>query len=78
MLDLKPYFEQGYNKSNFVRTILTILEKKKDFKFDEFLHKVKLRPTELKVCGDKKSYAELIENIYNYKRKSEDKLNLRF
>jgi len=78
LLELKPYFEQGYNKSNFVRTILTILEKKKDFKFDEFLHKVKLRPTELKVCGDKKSYAELIENIYNYKRKSEDKLNLRF
>lgn len=78
LLDLKPYFEQGYNKSNFVRTLLTILEKKKDFKFDEFLHKVKVRPTELKVCGDKKSYAELIENIYNFKRKSEDKLNLRF
>jgi hypothetical protein len=78
LLEIKPYFEQGYNKSNFVRTLLTILEKKKEFKFDEFLHKVKVRPTELKVCGDKKSYAELIESIYNYKRKSEDKINLRF
>jgi hypothetical protein len=78
LLELKPYFDKGYNKSVFVRTMLTILEKKKEFKFDEFLHKVKLRPTSIKVCGDKKSYAEMIEEIYNYKRKSDEKLNLRF
>jgi hypothetical protein len=78
LLSLKPYFDKGYNKSNFVRTMLTILEKKKEFKFDEFLHKVKLRPTSIVVCGDKKAYAEMIEEIYNYKRKSDDRLNLRF
>jgi hypothetical protein len=78
LLELKPYFDKGYNKSVFVRTMLTILEKKKEFKFEEFLHKVKLRPTSIKLCGDKKSYAEMIEEIYNYKRKSEDKVNLRF
>lgn len=78
LLDLKPYFDKGYNKSVFVRTMLTILEKKKEFKFDEFLHKVKLRPTSIKLCGDKKSYAEMIEEIYNYKRKNDEKVNLRF
>ena len=78
LLQLKPYFEKGYNKSVFVRTLLTIMEKKPDFKFEEFLHKVKLRPSSIYVCGDKKSYAEMIEDIYNYKRRNDEKLNLRF
>jgi len=78
VLELKPYFEKGYNKSVFVRTLLAIMEKKKSFKFEEFLHKVKLRPTSIKVCGDKKSYSEMIESIYNYKRREDEKLNLRF
>lgn len=78
LLQLKPYFEKGYNKSVFVRTLLTISEKKPEFKFDEFLHKVKLRPSSIYVCGDKRSYAQMIEEIYNYKRRSEEKLNLRF
>ena len=78
LLQLKPHFEKGYNKSVFVRTILTIMEKKPDFKFEEFLHKVKLRPSSIYVCGDKKSYAEMIEDIYNYKRRTDEKLNLRF
>lgn len=78
LLELKPFFPQGYNKSNFVRSILSIMEKKKQFKFEEFLHKVKVRPTSIKLCGDKKSYAEMIEDIYNYKRRDDDKLNLRF
>ncbi len=54
------------------------MEKKPDFKFEEFLHKVKLRPSSIYVCGDKKSYAEMIEDIYNYKRRNDEKLNLRF
>ena len=78
ILSLKPYFEKGYNKSVFVRTLLTIMEKKPDFKFEEFLHKVKLRPSSIYMCGDKKSYAEMIEDIYNYKRRNDEKLNLRF
>jgi hypothetical protein len=78
LLQLKPYFEKGYNKSVFVRTILSIMEKKSDFKFEEFLHKVKLRPSSIYVCGDKKSYAEMIEEIYNYRRRNDEKLNLRF
>jgi hypothetical protein len=78
LLEIRPYFEKGYNKSNFVRAILTIAEKKKGFKFEEFIHKVKLRPGSIYLCGDKRSYSEMIENIYNYRRREEDKLNLRF
>lgn len=75
-LELKDIFK-GYNKSVFVRTVLTIIEKKKGFKFSEFIYKVKLRPTSLVLCGDKKSYSALIEDIYNYKRRESEKLNLR-
>lgn len=77
LLEIKPYFEKGYNKTNFVRAIITIAEKKKGFKFEEFIHKVKLRPGSIHLCGDKRSYSEMIENIYNYRRKEEEKLNLR-
>lgn len=78
LLQLKPYFEKGYNKSVFVRTLLTIMEKKPDFKFEEFLHKVKLRPSSIYLCGDKRTYSEMIEDVYNFKRRADEKLNLRF
>lgn len=77
LLQLRPHFEKGYNRSNFVRTILSIMEKKRGFKFEEFLHKVKIRPGCLQLCGDKKSYSLLIEDIYNYRRKSDEKITLR-
>lgn len=78
VLELKPYFEKGYNKSIFVRAIIKILSKKPEFKFEEFLHKVKLRPGMIHLCGSVELYIEKIEEIYNYKRRSDEKLNLRF
>lgn len=78
LISLRPYFEKGYNKSVFVRTLLTIMERKPEFDFNRFLHKVKLRPNMIYLCGDKKSYSDMIEDIYNYMVKSQDKLNLRF
>lgn len=77
LLQLKPYFEKGYNKSQFVRAILTIAEKKKGFNFEEFIHKVRLRPGNIFLCGDKLAYSHMIHNIYNYRRRDEDKLDLR-
>lgn len=76
LLEIKPYFEKYYNKSIFVRALIKILSNKKEFKFDEFMHKVKLRPTKLVACGTVEQYIEMIEDIYNYKRS--DKVNLRF
>jgi hypothetical protein len=69
---------KGYNKSVFVRTILTIMSKKPEFSFDEFIHKSSLRQDMLRICGDKKSCSVMVEEIYNYKRPTTKKLNLRF
>lgn len=77
VLQLKPYFEKGYNKSNFVRALLTIAEKKKGFSFEEFIHKVKLRPGSIFLCGDKRTYSHMIHDIYNYRRREDDKIDLR-
>lgn len=78
LLKLQPYFEKYYNKSQFVRTMLIIMSNNKKFDFDEFLHKVKLRPTSLRPCGDKRSYSEMIEEIYNYRRRNDEKIDIRF
>lgn len=76
ILELKPYYEKYYNKSIFVRAMIKILSNKKEFVFEEFLHKVKLRPMMLVGCGTLEQFVEMIENIYNYKRSG--KVNLRF
>lgn len=75
---LKPYFEKGFNKSIFVRAMVKLLSKKPEFKFDEFLHKVKLRPGMIHLCGSVELYIEMIEELYNHHRRAQDKLNLRF
>ena len=77
ILKLKEYFPH-YNSSVFVRTMLTIIEKKPEFNFDRFLHKVSLRPGAIKKQGDKDSYKLMIEDIYNFKASANDRLNLRF
>jgi len=61
--------------SSFVCTMIYLF-KKDCFDFDEFMKKLKLQPTELKKCATRQQYKELIEKIYNYRRKN--KVNLRF
>ena len=57
--------------------MVKVLSHKKDvFDFEEFIHKVKLRPNMLVPCGTTDQYVEMIENIYNYKRSG--KVNLRY
>lgn len=74
---LKPYFEKGYNKSIFVRSLIKVMSKKKEFSFDQFIHKVSIRPGSIHLCGTVDQYVEMIENIYNFQRKG-GKINLRF
>jgi hypothetical protein len=77
IMSLKPYFDKGYNKSIFVRAMVKVLQKPV-FNFNEFLHKVQLRPKSIFMCGTVDQYVEMIEDIYNYKRKVDEKINLRF
>jgi len=74
LMSLKPYFE-GYKLTYFVRTLIDALLKP-NFNFQEFHHKVTLRPTMLQRCGSKKQYMAMIEEIYNYKRADKVKLRL--
>jgi uncharacterized protein YneF (UPF0154 family) len=75
LVSLKPYFKKGYKNTIFVRAMIDLLNKP-NFNFQEFHHKVTLRPTMLQRCGTIKQYIEMVEEIYNYKRA--DKVNLRF
>jgi ParB-like nuclease domain len=78
LLQIKPFFEKGYNRTNFVRAMISIMENKKEFNMDRFIHKMKLRPGMMKLCGDRHQYKEMIEDIYNLHSRPDDRLNLRF
>ena len=71
---IKPFFTQ-YNSRAFVGIMLTLFQNK-NFDFNEFMHKLRLQPTALKICGTGDQYKSLIEDIYNYK--SRNKVNLRY
>ena len=73
-MSLEPHFKD-FKNTVFVRGLIDLLNKS-NFDFQEFFHKVKLRPTMLVPCGKKQQYITLMEEIYNYKRA--DKVNLRF
>jgi hypothetical protein len=72
---IKPYYI-GYNRSNFVKTIISLLLYKKEFDFNEFMHKLRIQPTALVDCTSVSQYKMLIEDIYNYRRRN--KINIRF
>lgn len=76
VVQLKPYFEKYYNKSIFVRAMIRIMSGKPEFSFEEFLHKVQLRPGSIHPCGTVDQYIEMIEKCYNNYRSK--KVNLRF
>lgn len=78
LMSLKPYFEKGYNKSIFVRAMMRVFLNKPEFNFDEFVHKIQIRPRSIFMCGTVEQYLEMIEDIYNYRRNNDEKVNVRF
>jgi len=62
-------------RSSFLNALWTV-SNKPEFKLDEFYHKLSLNPRALIELPRQSQYVELIEEIYNYKRR--DKVNLRF
>lgn len=69
-----PYYD-GYKRRSFIYAMLNLFTNQK-FNFDEFLRKLELQPTELKDCAQQDQYIEIIEEIYNYRRR--EKVNLRY
>jgi hypothetical protein len=75
IMKLRQYFEKGYNKSIFVRAMVKVLQNPQ-FIFDEFLHKVSIRPRSMVMCGTVDQYVQMIEDIYNYRRNNDEKIRL--
>jgi hypothetical protein len=74
LLMIRPFYA-GYKRTMFINAMMTLMGNK-EFKFDEFIVKLQQQPTSLVNCIKSDTYIELVEKIYNYKRK--DRVNLRF
>jgi hypothetical protein len=74
ILSLQTHYE-GVKRRSFIFAMLQLF-KNKNFDFAEFYNKLKSQPTALVDCATITQYVELIENIYNYRRR--EKINLRF
>jgi len=74
ILSTAPYYK-GYSRRYYVMALNTLINKSQ-FDFNEFIQKLKQQPTTLVDCTSTESYIELIEEIYNYRRR--EKINLRF
>jgi len=68
------YFDAARTKY-FVSAITRCYDKP-DFDGDEFIHKLSLNSLMINKCRNAKQYLEVIEEIYNYRRRN--KVNLRF
>jgi|TARA_B100001093_G_scaffold519811_1_gene610659 hypothetical protein len=91
ILSLEPFAPKIYYRTVFVRTMLSVLNKystvedsKSNFKnkegsfvMSEFMKKAEIVPHYFKLCGDKASYSRMIEDIYNFKRRTDKKIFIR-
>ena len=66
-------FYNGYKRRSFVSAIISLM-KKKDYEHAEFMHKLRMQPTALIDCVKSVDYVKLIEEIYNYKRRKDDRV----
>lgn len=73
LLEVGKYYP-GYTRRSFVNAFLHVLGKK-EFVFEEFLHKLSRQVTKLVDCATTEQYKVLIEDIYNNYRG--EKVNLR-
>lgn len=71
---IEPYYSDCKRRT-FIYALMTLF-KNPNFEFTEFIQKLKIQPTALQNCTNVEQYIELIEEIYNYKRR--DKVNLRY
>lgn len=71
---IAPFYD-GYKRSAFTRAMFSLM-KKDVFDFYHFIDKLKLQPRALVDLPNSSQYIELIEEIYNYKKRN--KVNLRY
>jgi len=75
---LQKFFPEGYSRTIFVRSMLSILNKyENEFNTNEFIKKSEIIPHYFKICGNQSDYVRMIEDIYNYKRRNDKKIFIR-
>jgi hypothetical protein len=65
----------GYNRTHFVAAIVHFM-KNPNYSPSEMISKLKQQPTALVHCANTIQYKELLEKIYNYKRKASGRVSL--
>jgi disulfide oxidoreductase YuzD len=75
ILELKKYNSKVINRVPFVSAMIQLLNNE-NFDHNEFTNKISQQPTALVDCVNVTEFKSLIEEIYNYKRRT--KVNLRF
>jgi hypothetical protein len=75
---LQKYFPEGYSRTIFVRSMISVLRKyENEFNTDEFIKKSEIVPHFYKICGSHSDYVRMIEDIYNFKRRNDKKIFIR-
>lgn len=74
VLMFKPYYD-GYNRSIFVRTLITLF-KNENYVHADMISKLANNPSALTHCANVTQYKFLLEDIFNFRRR--EKVNLRY
>jgi hypothetical protein len=74
--EYKPYF-QYYNNGTFARTLIALF-KKSVYNHERMLDKLKKQPNTLVKCPTATAYLQLLDKIYNYGSRTNDKVSLQY
>lgn len=75
---LQRFFPEGYSRTIFVRSMISVLRKyENEFNTEEFIKKSEIVPHFYKICGNHGDYVRMIEDIYNFKRRNDNKIFIR-
>lgn len=75
---LQRFFPEGYSRTIFVRSMISVLRKyENEFNTEEFIKKSEIVPHFFKICGNHGDYVRMIEDIYNFKRRNDNKIFIR-
>ena len=71
----EPYYE-GWKRRSFIGALLQVM-KNPQFDIEEFVEKLKYQRSKMYDCGRVEQYVEVIEEIYNFKRRG-SKVSLKY
>lgn len=71
---VEPFYD-GWRRRSFVMALVSLINKG-NFNIEEFVDKLRYQQSKMYDCGTSEQYIQLIEEIYNFKRR--EKISLRF